>query len=62
MLTTVDAHTTNQCNKGGGVAAQQLGALVLLEDLGLVPSAHVVAHNHQKLQLQGIQCPLLAYQ
>lgn len=40
--------------------AQQLGALVLSEDLGLVPSTHVVAHNQEKLHFQGTQCPLLA--
>ena len=30
----------------------------LAEDLGLVPSSHVMAHNHPQLQLQEIRLPL----
>jgi hypothetical protein len=38
-----------------------LKALVALpEGPGLVPSTHMAAHNHLQLQLQGIQCPLVA--
>jgi hypothetical protein len=32
----------------------------LAENLGLVPSTHMVAHNHLSLQIQGVWCPLLA--
>ena len=35
--------------------AQHLRAFVAFaEDLGLVPSTHMTAHNHLKLQFQGI--------
>lgn len=48
----------------GGRAAevvQQLRVLdVLVEDLGLVPSIHMAAHNHLQFQFHGIQCPLLS--
>lgn len=37
---------------------RELAALV--EDPGLVSSTQMVTHNHLQLQLQGIQCPLLA--
>lgn len=32
----------------------------LAEDLGSVPTAHMVAHNHPSFQFQGIQYSLLA--
>jgi hypothetical protein len=42
--------------------AQWLRTLAALtEDLGLVPSAHMVVYNHLKLQFQGIRCPLLNF-
>lgn len=35
--------------------AQQFGIIVALaDDLGLAPSTHNVAHNHEELQFQGI--------
>jgi hypothetical protein len=40
---------------------QRLRALAALaEDPGLIPSTHMVAHNHFKLYFQGIWHPLLA--
>lgn len=37
--------------------SQWFKALVPAEDLGSVPSTHMVAHNHPKAQFQEIQCP-----
>ena len=38
-----------------------LGALAASpEDLGLIPSTHMVANNSQLLQFQRIQCSLIA--
>lgn len=46
--------TNTDLRCGGG------GLDVLVEDLGLVPSVHVAAHNHLQFQFHGIQCPLLS--
>ena len=43
--------------------AHQFRALAILaEDLGSIPSTHMMAQNpiNSQLQFQGIQCPLLA--
>lgn len=41
---------------GSGKMAQWLRALAALEeDLGLVPSTHMLVFNHLKLQFHGIQ-------
>lgn len=48
-----------QC--GAGEVAQWLHALTALAvDLGSVPGAYKVTHNHLQLQFQGIRRPLLA--
>lgn len=45
-----------------GEMAQQTGALASpAEDLGSVPSPHMVTHAHLQLQVQGMQCPLLTF-
>lgn len=44
--------------------AQGLGALVLTEVLGSVPSTYIVAHDHPKdgsIQFQGIYHPFLTF-
>lgn len=42
-------------SKVGSVVAQPLGVLAaLVEDLGLVPSTRMAAHNHLELQFQEI--------
>ena len=34
---------------------------IVVEDLGLIPSTHMVTHNHPSLQFQEIQYPLLTF-
>jgi hypothetical protein len=48
-------------NLGAREMALQLRALAALPgDVCLIPSTYTAAHSHQKLQFQGIQCPVLA--
>jgi hypothetical protein len=39
-----------KASQGAGEMAQRLRALVLAEDLGLIPNAHTVTHNYLYLQ------------
>lgn len=50
-------HTLKSQSNTNGVGAEELAQqlrvpVVLAEDLGFVPSIHMVAHNHLKLQFQ----------
>lgn len=45
-------------NLPGGLERQLKALVALTEYLGLVPSTHVMAHNHPELQLQEIRPPL----
>lgn len=51
-------HWREQGGGAGGMTCWLRASAALAEDLGAVPSTHMVAHSLSQLQLQGIQFPI----